>query len=340
MAAVPIWKDYYVNLSGKFRIVVSETGEVIYEGKANARPGAGIGSVRINDICADYLENVLPTLSQSKFTRMGNPTFIVQLNVSGTSATGTWQNIATVQFYNDWSYDYDFNPATMGLSFPINGVVDARMPIVYTGYEVSEVYATIYFKDGHSIYVIVPVKISPDFNADFNNDFAKSVRSSGSGTAVFFPDGWPNVTKIVIGKTTFNIVQSCARYALYYVNAYGGWDCFLIEGNTMESDSLKRYTREAVYDNRSIQNRGIYNYMNEITKSFQFHTGWLTGEQGEKMHHLVNSTQVYMYDMAKRQMIPVIIPSTSCEYKNFKNNGNKLVNYTLQVQVAQNRIRR
>lgn len=337
--AVPIWKDYYVTLSGVYRIMVEETGDVIYTGNAQVKPGGVNTDVRINDICADYLQHVLPTLNQAEFTRINTPTFKVQLRVQGAGGY-EWVDLYSVQFLNDWSYDYDFDPATMGLSFPINGVVDPRMPIVWTGYEVSEVDATIYLRDGTSFQVLIPVEITADFNNDFNEDFSLSVRSAGSGTAVFFPSAWGDVVRIEVNNSTFILEDTCARYALYYVNAHGGWDSFLIEGNTLEADTLTRHTREVVYDNRNITNRGIHNYVNEITKGFTFHTGWLTGDQGERMHHLINSTDVYMYDIAKQQMIPVTIPTTSCEYKTYKNQGNRLVNYTIQVEIAQNRIRR
>jgi len=340
MAAVPIWKDYFVNLgtgnSVQYRITLADTGEVIYSGKAFKRPGETNISARVNDICADYLVNVLPTLSQAEFTLLSLPlTFNVQ-----TLSGSTWTTKASPQFINDWSYDYGYNPATMGMSFPINGRIDSRMPIVWTGLNVSQINATIRFTNGNTAQVIIPIAISDDFNSDFNNDFSQSVRTAGSGTAVFLLDDWDNVAGITIGNATFQVVTECAKYALYYVNAHGGWDCFLIEGNTLEADTLKRYTREMVYDNQDIQNRGIQNYVNEITKGFTFHTGWLLDDQGERMHHLINSTDVYMYDIANEEMIPVIIPSTSCEYRTYKNQGNRLVNYTIEVQVAQNRIRR
>ena len=339
--AVPIWKDKIVNIGlldvMYYRIILSATNEVIYSGKSFMRPGADFNQVKINDICADYLENVLPTLSQAEFSELNLPvTFVVQSSPDGV----TWTNIDAVQFLNDWSYDYNYNPATMGMSFPINGHIDSRMPIVWTGLNVSEVTITIYYMDGTTSQVIIPVEISDDFNADFNSDFSHSVRSAGSGTAVFYPSAWDNVDRISIGNSTFKVVTECAKYALYYVNAFGGWDCLLIEGNTLEADTIKRYTREREYDNRDIQNRGIQNYVNEITKGFTFHTGWLLDDQGEMMHHLINSTDVYLYDIANEQMIPVIIPTTTCEYKTYKNQGNKLVDYTIQVQVAQNRIRR
>ena len=319
-----------------YRISLSDTGEIIYSGKAYLKPGETYIYVKVNDICADYLNNVLPNLSQVEFTRISLPvTFIFSGYYSG-----SWHELASFQFLNDWSYDYGYNPATMGMSFPINGHIDHRMPIVWTGLNVSEVTITLYYTDGTTSQVIIPVEISNDFNNDFNNDFSKSVRSAGSGTAVFFPTAWSNLEKIQVGRATYRVVTECAKYALYYVNAYGGWDCFLIEGNTLEADTLNRYTREMVYDNRDIKNRGIQNYVNEITKGFTFHTGWLLDDQGERMHHLINSTDVYMYDIANEEMIPVVIPTTSCEYRTYKNQGNRLVNYTIQVEIAQSRIRR
>lgn len=338
--ADPIWKDYVwpleASVSIRYRIVLADTGDVIYSGRAYKKPGDPYIYVKMNDICADYLENVLPNLSQAEFTRINLPvTFTLQALVGN-----EWLDIRSVQFLNDWSYDYTYNPTTMGMSFPINGHIDSRMPIVWTGLNVSEVTVTLYYTDGTTSQVIIPVEISNDFNNDFNDDFARSVRTAGSGTAVFLPSAWSNLDKIQVGSSTFKVVTSCARYALYYVNAYGGWDCFLIEGNTLEADTLNRYTREIVYDNRNIKNRGIQNYVNEITKGFTFHTGWLLDDQGERMHHLINSPNVYMYDIANSQMIPVVIPTTSCEYRTYKNQGNRLVNYTIQVEIAQSRIRR
>lgn len=338
--AIPLWKDKYVNLGAGdsilYRIILADTSEVVYSGKAYRRPGETDIMTRINDVCADYITNVLPHLSQAEFTQISLPLeFTIQALVND-----TWTDIESVKFVNDWSYDYDYDAATMGMSFPVNGHIDSRMPIVWTGLEVSDVTATIYFTDGTSDQVIIPVAISADFDSDFNDDFSQSVRSAGSGTAVFLIDAWDNVDKVVIGNSTFKAVTECARYALYYVNAYGGWDCLLIEGNTLEADSLKRYTREMVYDNNDISNRGTQNYVNEITKGFTFHTGWLLHDQGERMHHLINSTDVYLYDIANEEMIPVTIPTAICEYKTYKNQGNRLVDYTIQVEVAQNRVRR
>lgn len=335
MPVIPIWKDKYVNLGEvdaiQYRIILTDSGSVIYSGKAYRKPGEMDISIRINDICADYMQHHLFTLPFE-----GIP---IPLSVTiQVLEDDTWTDVESVQFLNDWSYDYGYNPQIMGMSFPINRRIDSRMPVVWTGFGES-VTALISFGGG-------------DFNSDFNSDFSISAHDDEIeiplvgggvgmvGTAHLDLAEYPGIQSVQIGGIRYDIVTGCAEFALYYVNAFGGWDCFLIEGNSLEADSLKRYTREVIYDNRDIQNRGIHNYVNEITKGFTFHTGWLLDDQGKMMHHLINSTFVYLYDIANGQMIPVTIPTSSCEYKTYKNQGNRLVNYTIQVEIAQNRIRR
>lgn len=335
--ANPIWKDYYVNLgtaeSVQFRILVGE--DVIYTGKAYKRPGQSHNLIRINDICADFLENVFPKLVGTTFTEAEYVSFVVQMLIGG-----AWATQVTVQFDNDWSYDYDYNPATMGMCFPVNGHIDLRQWVVFTAYNAKTITATIKLANGDSFDVLIPVEISDDFNADFNNDFSQSVRASQTGTAVFDLSKWGDVKSITIGNKAFKVVNTCSRYALYYVNAYGGWDSLLIEGNHSEVDNLTRHTREVEYDNRNVSNRGTMNYVTEIAKSLTLHTSWLSDDESSRMHHLLNSTNVYLGDLNSGRMIPVVLTDTTTEYKTYKGNGGKLVNYAINVTIAQERIRR
>lgn len=336
--ANPIWKDYYVSLgtadSISYRIRVNNT--TIYTGKAFKRPGQSDNQIRINDICADFISNTLPAMSESAFSALSFPVeFIIQI-LSGS----TWSTLTTVQFDNNWSYDYDYNPETMGMAFPINGHIDLRQWLVFSAYNASSITATITLKDGSSFDVIIAVAISADFNSDFNSDFARAVRSAQSGTAVFDLTSYGDVDSVTIGNTKYKVVTDCRKYALYYSNAYGGWDTFLIEGNIVELDNLTRLVREMEYDNRSIQNRGFRNYVNTIQKTFNLHTSWLSDDEASRMHHLMNSTNVYLYDINAGEMIPVIVNNSTTEYKTYKGNGGKLVNYEINVSVAHDRIRR
>ena len=135
-------------------------------------------------------------------------------------------------------------------------------------------------------------------------------------------------------------MTDCKEWVLYYVNAYGGWDSLLIEGNTMERDSLKRYTREMEYDNRETRNRGTQNYANEISKVYTLNTSWMSDAESLRMHHLLNSPEVYLFNINTGEIFPVVLNNTTTEFKTYKNNGCRLVNYTIEATIAQDRIRR
>lgn len=341
MAALPIWKDHVTDLgeldSSEFRIAVgSSSGKVIYQGRAFLRPGETNIKIRTNDICADYLRNTVPNLSQAEFTALTFPVkfFIQRLNGDA------WTDVENVEFMNDWSYDYSYSVASMGMAFPINGRIDRRQWLTYTAYNATTITAVLTFANGTTSTVYVPIALSNDFNNDFNDDFSRSTRAAGSGTAVFDLSPWSNVAKVTIGSKTWNVVTDCAEWVLYYVNAYGGWDSLLIEGNVTERDSLTRHVMNVEYDNRDIKNRGKRNSVNEVQKGYTLNTGWLSDEESSRMHHLLNSTEVYLGNIGSGQMIPVIVENTANDYKTYKNNGNRLVSYSIDVTVAQDRVRR
>ena len=334
----PIWKNYFVNLgpAESYEYIISyKSGDsltAIYSGKAWKKPGEDNVRICINDICADWLVNTFPSLSEG-FSRSDMP---VEFVVQTISTAGVYYEKAKVRFVNDWSYDSTYNAEQQGLTAPINGKIDLRQWVLWTGIDVSEVQADVFLSNGQSIRIFIPVAISNDFNADFNQDFAKSVGSAGSGTAVFSLSQWGNVSKIVINGKQYDVVDSCSRYVLYYLNAYGGWDSLLIEGASSEEDSLTRHTmsKSGVYDREKI------NYLNEIEKKMTLHTSWLSDEQSLKMHHLLNSIDIYLHDLDRDVILPVILDNSSTPYKTFKGEGGKLVNYTIEATIAQSRRRR
>lgn len=341
--ALPIWRDYFVNLGSDdsldYRVSVKsgQTFSTIYNGRAYKKPGESTINIRINDICADYITNVLPTLPQAAFEVLDLP---VTFMVEGWDDNQGWYEIDTQSFTNDWSYDSSFNPATMGLAAPINGRVDARQWVLFTTYVSDSITATLTFADGSTVDVIVPIALTADFNSDFNSDFARALRPASSGTFALDLSEWPNVVSVDIDGTRYEVVTDCREWVLYYENAYGGWDSLLIEGNSLTRDDLTRYTYETEYDNRVVSNRSKRNFVNEITKNFTLYTSVMSDDESSRMHHLLNSTEVYLYNIGSGDMLPVILSNTETEYKTFKNQGGKMVSYTIEATLAQYRIRR
>ena len=319
--AVPIWKDKIITIpveSVLFRIYDWDNSVTLYQGVAHAKPGESSCKIRVNDICADYLVNELPTLTDRAFTLLPVKRFGIQTKDENTS----WSPFQDVTFYNNWSYDY--GQVSNILSAPINGHVDLRMPILFSALELTQLQA-VYRVPGGNYNRIITLPSTP-----------------ASGTGTFKANAVSTFTKsITINNTLrYDVVGACFKYALYYVNAYGGWDQFLLEGNDLEADELTRYIREVEYDNNLLINRGKDNYVNEVTKTLSLHSGVLTGDQGSRMHHLLNSPLVYLMDIPTGDMIPVIIKDNTCEYKTIKNQGGRMVEYTILVELAQNHIRR
>lgn len=343
----PIWKDYYVKIWGSdwgysadsgIEYYITADNREIYRGVAHLRPGRDSIEIRINDICADYLYRENPEMIASGVIPSVCPVFKVWANTYPSSSTFT--PLEYVTFYPDWSYDNGFDPEIDGMSFPINGKVDSRQRIYHTIIGKDVARADITLADGKTFYVLLPVSRYADFNEDFNEDYDKTRGYNLAGTAVFDIKEYGEVRSVKIGNVTYDVLSGCDRYALYYVNAHGGWDSLLIEGNHFETDSLVRYTREMEYDNRSAAHRGKENYVNEISRKMTLHTSWMTDDESSRMHHLLNSTQVYLFDMVEQKMIPVILDNTTTEHKTFKTNGNRLVNYTIEVSYANTMIRR
>lgn len=310
---ISIWKDYYVQLGydEKVSYRINCNGDIAYQGIAHRRPGASTIPIKINDICAGYFgKRVIPADK--------TPTLVPVVDFSVQIWEGaSLETIDEDTIVADWSYDRKFNNFGM-YSFPINGHVCKGMPIVFTKYA-----------DYTSLFIHLGKGNSVIDNEDIELPSDMQLYDLSYTPTTYIEYDWAEIE-----GNRYTFVNNCHRYALYYVNAYGGWDFLLIEGNHKEQDSLIRHTRETEYDNRSISNRGRINYVNEISKSITLHTSWLSDEQSSRMHHLLNSTEVLLFDIESKEMIPVILKNTTTEYMSYKSNGGKLVNYTLEVEYA------
>ena len=61
---------------------------------------------------------------------------------------------------------------------------------------------------------------------------------------------------------------------------------------------------------------------------------------GSKMYHLLESTQVYLHNLETDEIIPVVITDTSCVYKTYSNQGNTRFYYTINVEASNYKIRK
>ena len=318
--ATPIWKGYTVSKQTKddsLSYIIKCDGVTIYTGKAYKRPGASDISFNIGDVCAPFLSsNAEIATAATGFMAINEMqrTFVVE-DLSGTV-------LATVDFTNDWSYK---GSTPNFASDPVQQKVDPRQLLLASMYEASKVIAQT---EGSS----------PQTQTLYDGDPASGV------ACVDILSGATSVTVSVnsAGGTsakTYDVVKPCARYALYYVNAFGGWDSLLTAGNDKRVDNYTRSTYKKVYSPADLSDRGAVNYRNDIERTISLVTDWLTDEESARMYHLFGSTNVLLHDLVDDIIRPVTITAKSWTEKSFRNNGAKLVNYQIDVTIAQDFVR-
>lgn len=337
MPFAPIWKDRNITLAtgtdyADFEVRIgSAAGDLVYSGRAYRRPGSADVVTRINDICAGYLAASLPEFSQD-FTPMDIArTFVV---IVGGAV------VDTVTFVNDWSYDpARVITAETSLSDPILPEVDPRQPIIVSVAGAGVVLsATLTFGDGSTI--IKSITPGGSYNESFNWSYEKG-GTEGPGVAVLDLSEYSGLVRVEVGGISYAVRQNgCARYVAAYVNAFGGWDTLILDGICLRRDDLTRHTIDTDYDNADASARGRKDYAIEVAPAWTLRTGILTDEQSEKMHHLLNSTNVYLLDFADMIWRPVVLTDSGNQVQTYKGNGRRPCVYEFNAQLAQERFRR
>lgn len=336
-----IWKDYYMTINATvadFRICTGGYGTtVIYTGRAVAKPGLSSLSIRINDICADYLRATVPNWDLRFTAGLLELTFYLQHKAP---AAGAWTNYGTVTFSNDWSYDYNYDASRDGYTFPISQISDPRQLLLLTvPAGTNSVRATLTNYNGGNTNVTLTVRRTNDFNHDYNNDYSHLSGAAQAGVVQLNLGSYPSVVKVQMGGFTWDVDRGrCRDYALYYVNAYGGWDALPLFGN--EVQSYKRHDYGIDYDNTKQSAIGRVDYVNEVDTRFALKTGMLTELGASRMHHLVGTNLAAIHELATGRILPVTIVTDSVTMKTYRSEGRTPIAYDLEVAVAQDRQRR
>lgn len=303
---IPIWKDIYVNLLGNatqeaYSIAINYT--TVYNGICY---GEGDKIIRINDVVADYFTRNAPIIGYTATDNGERAT--VQVRVRNSAGDVVFSDIVV----DDYSYDNVDVEEHIPYA-PIGRTIDPRAPIVGTVF--SDAQRLIY-TDGDFESVSTPLGAT----------FTKYIPSTAS--------------KVTIGGNEWEVVAGCARYVLYYINAYGSWEWLVLNGRATKGNNYTRNTVKQKYDNGITSARGEHNWVNEEQRTIALRTGYITDEGAKNMHHLIGSTNVYLYDLETAELRPVVITDTSCNEQTYLGNGAKPIQYTINVRVAQDFIRR
>ena len=139
---------------------------------------------------------------------------------------------------------------------------------------------------------------------------------------------------------SYPTLVKCADYAVYYLNAAGGWDSFLFEGSVVRKDNITSHNSSKFADNTSKEFE-VERYATEISTSYAAKTGWLNDDEAAKFAaNLIGSTKVYLHNLKDGTIKPLVITDNTAEYQTFKTNGRKFCQYTLNMKESQTKYRR
>ena len=321
---VPVWKDefFYINkATATYSLVNDRTGDVIYRGKAVKYPDKEYIEINISPLVRGYVSS-----SVSNFTDSGRynvQSYSVPINLMIDDVMK-----ANYIYINDWSYDK--NPNNFMISDPIRKLCDSRQWFLYSYYRRTPDTSTAK-NAGYIIYYY-----AGDTSASFH------ISDSSQTLLKLKLTRYNKPKRIVVGvyeeRTEFKVIDSCYEYCLYYVNAYGGWDSLLIQGNTLKSDNITSSYYMKNFNNNTNQFEKV-KYNNVMTTKYQLYTDWFNDDEQSRLHHLLESTEVYLHNLVTDEILPVVITNTTCDWKTFTNNGKKKWYNTINVEVSQQRIR-
>lgn len=156
------------------------------------------------------------------------------------------------------------------------------------------------------------------------------------GTSSYYTTGSAS-SSTGLGYTTR---VKCVPYVLYYLNSYGGWDAFAIEGTGIKKDAYTTYKTDQSYNNATLQFE-TNKYAQEIKTSYELNTGLLNDEQSANLaKNLLGSIKVYLQNIDEGWIKPVIITDSNATYQTYQTNGRKLCQYKIQVTESQSKIRK
>lgn len=132
----------------------------------------------------------------------------------------------------------------------------------------------------------------------------------------------------------------CGEFGIYYVGRNGGWNAFLFEGPCKQIDKLTDHKYNRAVNNTTI-NFENNKYRVDITPTYELTTGLLSDEESELFAKDVISTpKLYLHNLKTNEIIPAVVVDSQAEYKTFRNQGRKFVQYTLTVEESQTKYRR
>lgn len=315
----PTWQDVFVtiprtseeesNITYSVSVLDNETGnfEIVYRGNAvftDKDP-----EINITEIVRDYVEDNINIYGDAGSTQKSDLTKVL-LNTDEEDGN----LVASLYYYYDYSFDKELK---FTRNMPILNYFDTRQDIFLSFLNLPGETNNVTISTGGRL-----LHLTFDTPGIFHHK-----RAYREGNVI---------VNAKDKRTVLTSKNTCAKYAIYYLNPLGGWDQLLIEGKVLKTIKLEGKSFKRNFDNNTneFQNK---HYLKNLTTSYKFTTGYLTDEQAKLMPNLIETTKAYLCELDTNTYIPVLINTTSVDIKTYRNQGRKLFTYTIDVQESQNK---
>ena len=233
------------------------------------------------------------------------------------------------------------------LSNSIEGLLNSGEP-EDTGINASKVFQIMKLDTDGTETLIDEYTILYDWSYDFrfrgtNTNLSRPINGhyvAGMYKINTSVDGQSGTVTNSLTEGDYNVLADCGEYALYYLNAYGGWDALLIDGTVLKKSTIKQYTTDRNINNSRIEFEQV-KYINEIQDAYEINTGFLTDEQAANLSkNLIPSKEVYLHFLNDNKIIPVLITDTSVTYQTYQTNNLQMPQYKINVKESQIKLRK
>ena len=233
------------------------------------------------------------------------------------------------------------------LSNSINGLLNSELT-EETNPEACKVFKLMKLDSDGTETLIEQYKILYDWSYDFrfrgtNANLSRPINGryvAGMYKMNTLVNGQSGAVTNSLTAGAYNVLADCGNYALYYLNAYGGWDALLIDGTVLKKSTITQYTTDRNYNSNNIEFEQV-KYVNEIQDAYEINTGFLTDEQAANLSkNLIPSKEVYLHIINENKIIPVLITDNSVTYQTYQTNNLQMPQYKINVKESQIKLRK
>lgn len=321
----PIWKDTFIffetDTAIDYRLRLD--GKILYQGRVF--PISGVSTLYVNDILADFIRETLDFEETNIQDNNGYKMFVLQVYDDGLQ---DYTDVKVLRVWNNWTYDEVVQQPI--ISDMLSDVLDTRQ------YFVQSYLNTATEGTSPTIGLSGPRSTS---TRPYNRQFTLT----DGIQSVAFRAGTLNKLYVSINGSDpiqeYSIIDTCKPYALYWLNSKGGYNTYLFNKSSKQSDAIQNYeySRTAT-DN--VTNPLKEQYIKTITNRWSIKTDFISDSKSEIIAEIAHSPQVWLHILDEDRLVEVNVTDTQVDHKLFFNNSKKPVQYTFTVENKLTKLRK